>query len=668
MPVVNGKSLKWLGHDRTGLEKNLLGNLRRVNSVKLKIAILYFLIPPCSTWIFVQHSTSSNQTYTCFDYLCYYACLHASFRDLCKSYCTLTTKLLITYLFTLLGVQPISVRIFRSTMKVIAFAFILFALLAAPGKTQRRNSFTGQSSIDEAPFTSFTQFNRRFRNRGQRRPIEEACIPSRRVQTYSGFCNNLRNPNYGKSHTSFLIHSHVVDYDPSKLPNARLVSNTVCREDTTPPNRRRMSELVTFMGQFIDHTLTETENSKDPWPISIPYDDPVYNYTKRGEIQFFRSLKERRGRFMSPLNILSSFIDLDVVYGNSKTGAAILRINKDGLLKENSEYHLTKNPDGFYVSGDGRVNENPNLTALHTLFNREHNAIAREVKYAYPWWDDERIFQMARKVNIAQFQAIVYYGFIPAVTGRRLPRYRGYRRRQNAGITNEFSTVAFRVGHTLINKHLTSIPRYGKPEQILLRDAFFKPKTFDRIGMESLFRGMMRTRAAEVDNGVVTDVRDFLVNNGRTMLDLASLNIQRGRDHGVPRYNDVRRAYRLPPARTFADITSNLDVQEKLKKAYGTVTNVDAWVGGVCEDHVRGGSLGPLFFRIWRHQFNVLRFGDRFFFERPRLFRPRQIWKIRTLRRLYWSYGGKSNAMRRVILRNTNLKWWELKWNPFFAW
>ena len=551
---------------------------------------------------------------------------------------------------------------------VLPLAVVLL-LHASLTLAQRRNSFTGQTTLGEAPFTNFQQFNRRFRNFRRRRPIPEQCIPSRRVRTYSGFCNNLHNPNYGKTHTPFVIHSHVVNYDVSKLPNARVISNIVCREEVTPPNRRRMSELVTFMGQFIDHTMTETENSNDPWPISVPNDDPVFNFTRRGEIQFFRSVKEKQGRYQSPLNLLSSYIDLDVVYGSSKKGADLLRTMKHGLLKELPGNLLTKNKDGFFVSGDGRVNENPALTALHTLFNREHNAIAKEVRSAFPWWNDERVFQMARKVNIAQFQAIVYYGFIPAVTGRRLApyRYRGYRRRKNAGITNEFSTVAFRVGHTLINKHLTSIERSGEVTQSLLRDVFFQPKKFEAIGMEALFRGMTRTRAAEIDNGIVTDVRDFLVNNGRAMLDLASLNIQRGRDHGVPRYNEVRRAYRLRPARTFADITRNRALQAKLKKAYGTVANVDAWVGGISEDHRHGSSLGPLFYRIWRHQFNALRFGDRFFFERHRPFRRNHIFRIPTLRKLYWTYGGKSGAMRRVILRNTNLRWWEVKRNPFFV-
>ncbi len=543
-----------------------------------------------------------------------------------------------------------------------SLSILLALLLCITLATAQRTDFTDFSR----PFGSFEQFNRRFRNPRRPDPVEERCIPTRKERTFSGFCNNLGKPDYGKTLTPFVIHSSVVQYDITRLPNPRLISNIVCRELSSPPNRRRMSELVTFMGQFIDHTVTETENSRDSWNIAIPPNDPVFK-ASRGEIRFFRTVKSRQGKYQSPDNLLSSYLDLDSIYGHSKKDADALRTMKDGFLKESTGNLLTKDDKGSFISGDKRVNENPILTAIHTLFNREHNSIAKEVKKAYPRESDEFIFQLARKANIAQFQAIVYNDFLPAVLGRPLRGYflRGYQRSVNAGITNEFSTVGFRVGHTLINPKMTSIDRRGKVSKIDLRDAFFKPATFERIGMDSLFRGVLKTRAAEIDSGITTDVRDFLVNNGRTMLDLASLNIQRGRDHGVPRYNELRRAYRLPPARSFADITRNVDVQKRLKEAYGTVSNIDPWVGGISEDHKLGSSLGPLFHAIWVHQFEALRHGDRFYFEQRNQFPFDQIAKIPILRSLYW--GGRRGAMRRVLLRNTGLKTWEVPQDPFFA-
>ena len=519
----------------------------------------------------------------------------------------------------------------------------------------------------ERPFTSFATFNKRLFNPREPDPVEERCIPSRKERTFSGFCNNLGKPDYGKTQTPFIIRSTVIDYDVTRLPNPRVISNIVNRELTTPPNRRRMSELVTFMGQFIDHTVTETENSRDPWNIVIPADDPVFNFTSRGEIKFFRTVKLPQGKYRSPINLLSAFLDLDSIYGHSKEGAAGLRLMKDGLLKELPGNILTKNAMGFFISGDRRVNENPILTAIHTLFNREHNSIAKQVKKAYPNESDEFIFQVARKANIAEFQAIVYYEFLPAVLGRPLPNYfaRGYQSNVNAGITNEFSTVAFRVGHTMINPKMTSIDNSGKVSKIDLRDAFFQPTTFEKIGMDAILRGVIKTKAAEVDAGVTTDVRDFLINDGRAMLDLVALNIQRGRDHGVPRYNELRRAFNLPVVRSFAEITKNKEVQEKLKQAFGTVSNIEPWVGGVAEDHVSGGSLGPLFRAIWIHQFEALRHGDRFYFEQRNQFPLNQIARIPILRSLYW--GSKRGTMRRVLLRNTGLKSWQVQRDPFFA-
>jgi peroxidase len=96
-----------------------------------------------------------------------------------------------------------------------------------------------------------------------------------------------------------------------------------------------------------------------------------------------------------------------------------------------------------------------------------------------------------------------------------------------------------------------------------------------------------------------------------------SLNIQRGRDHGIPSYNDLRVGLLLSPATSFADISSNSAVQQALSDAYdGDVSMVDAWVGGLAEGHVEGGMVGELFATIISDQFTRLMHGDPFFFLR----------------------------------------------------
>ena len=120
----------------------------------------------------------------------------------------------------------------------------------------------------------------------------------------------------------------------------------------------------------------------------------------------------------------------------------------------------------------------------------------------------------------------------------------------------------------------------------------------------------------EIDTKVVDAVRNFLFGPpGAGGLDLASLNIQRGRDHGLSDYNSVRAAYGLPRVTSFAQITSDVELQAELQSLYGSVDNIDLWVGGLAEDHVAGSSAGPLFRTILSDQFERLRDGDRFWYQ-----------------------------------------------------
>ncbi len=96
-----------------------------------------------------------------------------------------------------------------------------------------------------------------------------------------------------------------------------------------------------------------------------------------------------------------------------------------------------------------------------------------------------------------------------------------------------------------------------------------------------MLRGLARQRAQEIDPFVVDAVRNFLFGPpGAGGFDLAALNIQRGRDHGLPSYNQARVEYGLAPVQTFADLTTNPAVQARLASVYATVEEVDALGGG----------------------------------------------------------------------------------------
>src|SRR5262249_43076554 len=122
--------------------------------------------------------------------------------------------------------------------------------------------------------------------------------------------------------------------------------------------------------------------------------------------------------------------------------------------------------------------------------------------------------------------------------------------------------------------------------------------------------------AQEIDNKIVPELQNFLFGPpGAGGFDLASLNIQRGRDHGLSDYNTTRAYYGLSKATRFDQITTNTTLQAELKQLYGSVDNIDVWVGMLAEDHVAGGSVGPLVQAIVAKQFENIRNGDRLWFE-----------------------------------------------------
>jgi hypothetical protein len=153
-------------------------------------------------------------------------------------------------------------------------------------------------------------------------------------------------------------------------------------------------------------------------------------------------------------------------------------------------------------------------------------------------------------------------------------------------------------------------------EAMLLRESFFNPVVLKTTDIDPILKYLASDNAQEIDTKVVDDVRNFLFGApGQGGFDLAALNIQRGRDHGLADYNSVRAAYGLPPVTNFEQITSDKALQSSLQSLYGNVDNIDLWVGGLAEDHLSNSSLGSTFTAILIDQFTRLRDGDRFWYE-----------------------------------------------------
>lgn len=511
--------------------------------------------------------------------------------------------------------------------------------------------------------------------RRQRAPCQD------KYRAIDGVCTNKRNKLWGSTRRpQFSYISFWSSETPagSHLKSAREISNILCKQDQDQPNARRLTEFLTFFGQYLDHNLVATPKGDESMDIIVPPNDDMFANTS-GILKFTRSERaqvyEGFDDVQRPLNTLTSAIDQVAVYGANAERASALRSFVNGKLKTSPGNLLPFNDVGianapstsnkFYMAGDHRANEHPVLTSLHTIFMREHNRLCDELLAIYPWWNDEDLYQMARKINGAQFQKIVYEEFYPAMTGQFPPRYNGHRSRADPTVSDIFAGAAFRVGHTLVGNTIKMMgPGKVKFGEMTMREMFFNKGDIMFGGFERFIVGAANNVAQEVDLSVVDALRNFLFTNvpEEGGLDLIALNIQRGRDHNLPPYVRLRRMFNVPGrVRDFLHITKNINRAIKLLAAYGNVRNVEAWPGLMAEDHVPGASMGPTMLAIWRREFKRMMDGDRFFYLSPRLF-PSSLWRdYAGIRQLYQ----KESMMKKIILRNTDINSADLPQNLF---
>ena len=463
------------------------------------------------------------------------------------------------------------------------------------------------------------------------------------VRSIDGSGNNLADPVLGMADTP-LLRVTTVEYSDglstpagASRPSARAVSNAVSDQPASDPNFPfQASDFVWQWGQFLDHDIDLTENADpaEPFDISVPLGDPYFDPLSTGKEVIFlnRSVFEvDDAGVRQQVNQITTWIDASNVYGSDEDRADELRtLDGTGRLKTSTGDLLPFNVNGFpnaggpdpslFLAGDVRANEQVGLTALHTLFVREHNHYADMFGSADPPLTGDEIYEKARVMVWAEIQAITYREFLPRVLGGdAISGYQGYDPSVDPSITNFFSTASYRFGHSMINSTLLRLGPDLQPiaaGNLPLRDAFFAPDEIMNHGIDSLLRGLANQLAQTVDTLIVGDIRNFLFGPpGSGGFDLASLNIQRGRDHGLANYNQARVDYGLAPVTNFAEITSDPALQAKLEETYIYIDDIDGWVGGLAEDHVPGALVGELIRAVLTDQFEALRNGDRFWYE-----------------------------------------------------
>ncbi|MDI9336577.1 MAG: peroxidase family protein, partial [Gammaproteobacteria bacterium] len=513
-------------------------------------------------------------------------------------------------------------------------------------------------------------------------------------RSIDGTCNNLQNPLWGAATTAFRrilppyyedgissIRGYLQNYAEAVLPigpfvppvpSPRIVSTNIVSDRSL--DETSVSHMVMQFGQFLNHdinraaglqgTCNNCQNTDVCLPIRVSAADEQFGTgTQNGGqcLSFIRSVPACTGS-SSPfevggrqqINDVTTFIDGSMIYGSDASLAAQLREFSGGRLRvgqpipPRAKSSLPLDPSacpGCFLAGDTRANEQIGLTTLHTIFMREHNRVANALASINPKWNDEKLYQEARKIVGAEIQRITYYEFLPAVMGQSfnnmIGQYGGYNPLINPSSPTEFSTAAYRFGHSLVRPSFSLLDRMYLPFQngnIPLQSAFANPSMYAMAnGTDQILRGLLNTKSRRSDEFLVsaltTQLLEISTSNsgypggtGRGT-DLASLNIQRGRDHGLPPYSTVRnycqRITGIKP--TFKNDITLIRALE----TYGSLDTADLWPLGLAETPIPGSLIGPTFSCLFADAFKALRNGDRFYFENSSVFNSFQLAEIR---------------------------------------
>uniref|UniRef100_A0AC35TJD0 ShKT domain-containing protein n=1 Tax=Rhabditophanes sp. KR3021 TaxID=114890 RepID=A0AC35TJD0_9BILA len=480
----------------------------------------------------------------------------------------------------------------------------------------------------------------------------------KQFRTLDGTCNNLATTNRGASFTNFVrllppLYEDGVGVWAGKSrlfrPNARKVTREILT--STAHILTNNNQMVMQFGQFLAHDITNNNfdnfcacNSINENCMSVPLarDDPKTPRFLLSCIPITRSIPScqtgKNGVAREQMNRHTSYIDASMVYGS--TDPDMKRLKDGHLLKTQTvnghkfaPFSIGDQFDGM-STGDGRSALFVGLATMHTVFVRLHNTISNELRTMNRHWSLERSFQETRKIVGAIIQRITYYEFLPALLGESninslLPKYTGYKKDVDSSISNEFAAAAFRL-HGMISD---SYPLVNENFQTIGNARFIqntnKITTLLGAGVDAVIRGLISKplkKPQRIEKQVTEELFDATT-------DLASINIVRGRDHGLRSYNDYRRMCQLPLITNFREWNEVSDdtVKSKVAELYRDPENIDLYLGSIIEETLAGSMVGPTFTCIITEQFKRLRDGDRFYFENSETFTPQQTAAIKKM-------------------------------------
>ncbi|KAM5337870.1 dual oxidase 2 isoform 3-T3 [Glossophaga mutica] len=527
------------------------------------------------------------------------------------------------------------------------------------------------------------------------------------VQRYDGWFNNLRHHDRGAAGCRLqrVVPANYADgvYQALKeplLPNPRQLSNAATRGRAGLASRHNRTVLGVFFGYHVLSDLVSIERPGCPAEflnIHIPPGDPVFDPDRRGDVvlPFQRSRWDpKTGQSPSNprdlINQVTGWLDGSAIYGSSHSWSDALRSFSGGRLASGPDPAFPREaqapllmwtapepatgqrgPQGLYAFGAERGNREPFLQALGLLWFRYHNLIAQKLAGEHPHWGDEELFQHARKRVIATYQNIALYEWLPSFLQQTAPEYTGYRPFLDPSISPEFLVASEQFFSTMVppgvymrntschfqkivNKGFGSSPAVRVCNSYWLRQ---NPDLNSAQAVSQLLLGMASQISELEDRIVVEDLRDYWPGSGKfSHTDYVASSIQRGRDMGLPSYNQALLALGLKTPKNWSDLNPNVDPQ--VLEATAALYNQDLSLlellpGGLLESH---GNPGPLFSTIVLDQFVRLRDGDRYWFENTKngLFSKEEIAEIR------------NTTLRDVLVAVTSVDSSALQPNVFF--
>ncbi|KAL5282982.1 hypothetical protein ACFFRR_005769 [Megaselia abdita] len=561
---------------------------------------------------------------------------------------------------------------------------VLFATKAFRKRFKINNELGRQSDINDK--ITFRQTALEGLCPPREQPI---CLPaSERFRTHDGTCNNKRRPRWGSSQMPFNrflppqygdgVDSIRTSVEGGPLSSSRFVSLVVhgAKESDAP-----VTLMLAQFGQLIDHDITATlqprslngsvprccgPNDFHPscFPIKVPFDDPWLAPLKIQCLEFLRSAPAQRRDCMlswrEQTNQATAYIDASPLYSSSARASDLARVFRNGLMvygKGDPKLDVClRGAVGHQCirSGDGRSGEQPGLLALHHVWVGEHNRIATDLSSLNPHWSDEKIYQETRKIIGALFQHITYREFLPIVLGREVSKlfdlellqtgyFDGYDPQINPTIANSFSAAAFRFGHSLVKGTYLRCDRNHNfiNNNVTLHEEFLHGDIGTPGSLHRLLRGLSSQRALKRDEFITPELTNHLFQTEGFPfgLDLAAINIQRGRDHGIPSYTSWREPCGLSPVENWDDLSKVVGAESarRIGFAYKSVHDIDLFVGGISERNIEKGIVGPTFACIIAQQFSNLRKGDRFWYENANLPNSFTLSQLNSIRRVSFS-------------------------------